>query len=268
MITRFPSYAQNFEDVMLNRCFPGNSGFYVDIGAHDPDIDSVTRAFYERGWTGINIEPLPAMVARLRERRPKDITLACAIGAEDGHVILHDIDGSGGVSTIDQTIAAQHAAHGWQGVPITVHMRRLADVLHENAADTPIDFLKIDVEGLEMAVLQGADWQKHRAKVLVIETRLPVSIDMVSRVDEVPDRYEEIAAFLAPLRYELVYRDGTNSFFLSEEALAFKPHFARPPGVFDMFIHVNSVREEHAAHQRTKENLARAMEMLSRSEGH
>jgi len=42
------SYAQNFEDVMLARAFPGAEGFYVDVGANDPDIDSVTRVFYER----------------------------------------------------------------------------------------------------------------------------------------------------------------------------------------------------------------------------
>jgi FkbM family methyltransferase len=268
MITRFSSYAQNFEDVMLNRCFPGNSGFYVDIGAHDPDIDSVTRAFYERGWTGINIEPLPAMAARLRERRPKDITIECAIGVKSGTVTLHDIDGSGGVSTIDQAIAAQHAAHGWQGKPIPVIMRTLADVLDTEAKGRPIDFLKIDVEGLEMAVLQGANFKRDRAKVLVIETRLPVSIDMVSRVDEVPDRFHEVSLFLKPLDYHLVYRDGTNSFFVSEEAIALKRHFQRPPGVFDQFIHVNSVREERAAHEETKDKLDRALEMMARSEGH
>ncbi len=267
-MNRFPSYAQNFEDVMLNRCFPGNEGFYVDVGAHDPDIDSVTRAFYERGWSGINIEPLPKMAQRLRARRPRDITLEIAIGASEGTATLHDIDNGGGVSTLHAGIAADHAAHGWAGAPITVTLRRLDAVLAEHAADRTIDFLKIDVEGLEEQVLESADLRRFRPKVLVIETRMPVSIDMVSRVDEVPDRFREIALLLKPFDYHLVYRDGTNSFFVSDEAIALKRHFQRPPGVFDMFIHVNSVLAERAAHEETKDKLERALEMMSRLEGH
>jgi hypothetical protein len=50
----FISYAQNYEDVMLWRCFKGlDDGFFIDVGAHDPDVESVTKAFYESGWTGI-----------------------------------------------------------------------------------------------------------------------------------------------------------------------------------------------------------------------
>jgi FkbM family methyltransferase len=265
---RFPSYAQNFEDVMLNRCFRGETGFYIDVGAHDPDIDSVTRAFYERGWHGINIEPLPKMAARLRERRPRDITLELAVGEKAGDVLLHDIDNGGGVSTIDASIAADHAAHGWPGVTLAVRMEKLADLIDRHAPGQTIDFLKIDVEGLELQVLEGAGLARLRPKVLVIETRMPVSIDMVDRVDEVPDRFREIALFLKPLNYHLVYRDGTNSFFVSDEAIDLKRHFQRPPGVFDMFIHVNSVLAERAAHKETQDKLDRALEMMSRVEGH
>ena len=55
----FISYAQNFEDVMLRRVFAElDTGFYIDVGANDPSADSVTKAFYDAGWHGINIEPL------------------------------------------------------------------------------------------------------------------------------------------------------------------------------------------------------------------
>jgi hypothetical protein len=54
------SYAQNREDILLRAFFdPKEVGFYVDVGAYDPDDDSVTRLFYDRGWRGINIEPQP-----------------------------------------------------------------------------------------------------------------------------------------------------------------------------------------------------------------
>ena len=59
------SYAQNQEDVMLARALAGTTnGFYIDVGAHDPVIDSVTKMFYDRGGRGINVEP-GAIFARL-----------------------------------------------------------------------------------------------------------------------------------------------------------------------------------------------------------
>jgi hypothetical protein len=66
---RFISYAQNFEDVMLWRALKGlKKGFYIDVGAHDPEVDSVTKAFYDRGWCGINIEPAEVPFRRLHDR--------------------------------------------------------------------------------------------------------------------------------------------------------------------------------------------------------
>ena len=78
------SYAQNFEDVMLSRAFPGASGFYVDVGANDPDIDNVSRTFYERGWSGINLEPLGPQFELLKQRRPRDVNLQIAVGEAEG----------------------------------------------------------------------------------------------------------------------------------------------------------------------------------------
>ena len=65
----FVSYAQNFEDHAMRALSHVDCGFYIDIGAHHPTIDSVSLAFYERGWTGIDVEPVPDCAALLREHR-------------------------------------------------------------------------------------------------------------------------------------------------------------------------------------------------------
>ena len=58
----FISYAQNFEDVILWRALKHvENGFYIDIGAQDPVIDSVSRGFYEKGWRGLHVEPTRPM---------------------------------------------------------------------------------------------------------------------------------------------------------------------------------------------------------------
>ena len=75
----FISYAQNMEDVLLWRCFKDlENGTYIDVGANDPSEDSVTKAFYDRGWSGINIEPIQRHHDDLTAQRPRDINLRVA----------------------------------------------------------------------------------------------------------------------------------------------------------------------------------------------
>jgi len=77
----FVSYAQNFEDVMLWRALRQVAhGFYIDVGAGHPDESSVTRAFYDRGWRGLNIEPSEHYFQRLAAARPLDTNLQLALG--------------------------------------------------------------------------------------------------------------------------------------------------------------------------------------------
>jgi FkbM family methyltransferase len=236
------SYAQNFEDVMLARCFPGARGFYVDVGANDPDIDSVTRHFYERGWNGINLEPLRSNFARLKQRRRRDLNLRAAAGERDGEITFYEIGRWHGYSTTDKHIADQHRRDGLKVIEHKTPLRRLAGVLDEHAKGKVIDFLSVDVEGAEISVLKGAALDRHRPKIILAESRLPVTINMVDRFFEVPDRAADYAAFLAPLRYSLVYRDGVNAFFVAEEHALLARHFEYPPGIADRISHAASVR--------------------------
>ena len=90
----FISFAQNLEDVVLHRALRDVvQGFYVDVGANSPDEQSVTRAFYERGWRGINIEPALGFYDQLAAARPHDINLAVAAGDSIGTVTFYDIPG-------------------------------------------------------------------------------------------------------------------------------------------------------------------------------
>src|SRR6478672_11439427 len=89
----FASFAQNGEDVVLWRAL-GHlyHGRYVDVGANDPTDDSVTRAFYDRGWRGIAIEPVPEYAQRFRDQRSEDLVVEAAITARSGDAItLHEV---------------------------------------------------------------------------------------------------------------------------------------------------------------------------------
>ena len=86
------AYSRNAEDVRLARVFDTSAGFYVDVGAGDPTEFSVTRLFYDRGWSVINIEPGPAY-ERLAQQRPRDVNLRLAVGNAGGaERMLHAVE--------------------------------------------------------------------------------------------------------------------------------------------------------------------------------
>lgn len=197
------SYAQNFEDVMLARAFPGAEGFYVDVGANDPDIDSVTRVFYERGWRGINVEPVKKNAARLRTRRPRDVNLEIAVGDRDGSITFYEIGKWHGYSTTDAKIAAQHRADGLKVIEHTVPLRPLTAVLDEHAEGRVPDFLSIDVEGAELAVLRGFSIARYRPRLILVE-------------DDVHDLTKHV--YLTAHGYKLVRRTALNNWYVPRDA--------------------------------------------------
>jgi FkbM family methyltransferase len=219
------SYAQNFEDVMLSRALRRvEAGFYIDVGAADPTIDSVTRAFYDAGWRGINIEPLPQHAAMLAQERPRDVNLGCAAGRHNGMLRLWETDVVGWATVrpdrIEQLIAGGHT-----GAYLSVETRMLADICAEYAP-ADIHFLKIDVEGFERDVLLGCDFSRFRPWIVVVEATRPNSSE------EVHGEWEDI---LLSADYRFVYADGLNRFYLATEHADLTDAFRYPPNVFDRF---------------------------------
>jgi hypothetical protein len=135
-MNRFVSYAQNFEDVILWRALKRiDRGFYVDCGAYDPTRQSVTKAFYDRGWRGINIEPIPSLLQEFIVQRPLDGNLAIALsdGSDGAEVAeLYEIADTG-LSTLFHTIAQQPVKAGLSARIISVPTATLSDVLNRFA---------------------------------------------------------------------------------------------------------------------------------------
>ncbi len=223
----FISYAQNFEDVLLWRAFGHlDRGFYIDVGAAHPDVDSVTRAFYDRGWSGINIEPVCDHVVRLRGARPRDVTLQLAVGAARETGIIYVVAGTG-LSTIDPALADQHRAHALDVHEQDVDVDTLANICREHAPAT-IHFLKIDAEGAESAVLQGADFTHYRPQIVLVEATAPGTT---------VSTHEAWEPALLAVDYRFVWFDGLNRFYAAAEHFEqLAPHFRVPVCVFDDFL--------------------------------
>ena len=224
----FTSYAQKFEDVTLWRALRDvEAGFYVDVGAWDPDLDSVTRAFSERGWHGVNVEPLPSRHAALQARRPRDVNLLAALGAAPGTAELFDVEANG-LSTLNPALAASATeVHGYEVVRRTVQVSTLAEVCEAHVPG-PVHFLKVDCEGAERAVLEGADFTRWRPWVVLVEALDPCTLQ---------PNYAAWEDLLLAAGYRFVWFDALNRFYVAEEhheRLA--PRVALPPNVFDNFV--------------------------------
>ena len=168
-------HAQHQEDAVLRNLFPNlKTGYYVDIGANDPTFCSVTKYFYDLGWRGINVEPVPHLASRLRSVREKDLTLNLGISNQSGSMTLYECPLIHGWSTFVKPLADVYRSRGLPMIARVIPVITLTE-LFESYIDQPVDFLKVDVEGNEREVLLGTDWTLCRPRVLVIENAWPES---------------------------------------------------------------------------------------------
>ena len=205
----FVSYAQNGEDVVLWRALqhvPG--GRWVDVGANHPETDSVTKAFYDRGWTGLDVEPVAGFARLLREARPNDIVVEAAVCREDGgEVVLHEFVGTG-LSTLRDEYVAEPVEQGRTLRETRVPSRRLQSLVDEHLGGEPVHFLKVDVEGAEAEVLASVDLRSWRPWVLVVESTRPNSTETTQT---------EWEPAVLEAGYQFCLFDGLSRFYVADE---------------------------------------------------
>ncbi len=221
----FISYAQNFEDVMLWRALRHvEKGFYIDVGAQDPIVDSVSLSFYEKGWRGIHVEPTPHYASLLRQKRIDDQVLQAAVSKKIGVMRFFEIPNTG-ISTGSKKIADEHQERGFPILEITVATVTLANIFE--LVDAPeVHWLKIDVEGMEGDVLRSWGSSKLRPWIVVIESTLPLT------------QIQSHAAWedaIVKLGYQAAHFDGLNRYYVSKKHLELMPAFEFGPNVFDDF---------------------------------
>jgi FkbM family methyltransferase len=223
------SYAQNGEDVVLWRALGGvSAGRYVEVGANHPRDDSVTRAFYDRGWSGITIEPVPYFADLQRAERPRDHLVQAAITNTGlGEITLHVFPGTG-LSTIVDTVSDRHADANIEHVDLLVPALRLDDALAESGwTNEEIHLMVIDVEGAERDVLQSVDLRHWRPWVLVVEATVPNSTVTT---------HSEWEPQLLAQGYEYCLFDGVSRFYVAaEKADLLRARLSYPACVLDNY---------------------------------
>jgi FkbM family methyltransferase len=159
----FPPEVEN----ELKEAFFGGTthGYFVEVGANDPEMLSQTFHLEQLGWSGILVEPQPTLAKQLAARRKaKVFAVACSSPANAGKTLTLHLAGIH--SSLDPALnISTERAVGTMDVPI----RTLDDILQEAGAPVPLDFLSIDIEGHEIEALDGFDLTRWAPRLLLIE---------------------------------------------------------------------------------------------------
>lgn len=199
------SYTQNMEDYHLSLAFAGQqSGLYIDIGAGHPVADNVSFWFYERGWSGIVVEPQPKLIELYSRLRPRDVPVCSLIGEQSGETEFHVFDRFHGLST---TVEHHARKSGAQYQTVRLPTLTLAELCAQYV-NGPIDFLKVDVEGGEAGVLLDGDWRRFRPKVVLVEAVAPMTGE---------PSWGQWEPLLLDHGYRFVLFDTLNRFYVAEE---------------------------------------------------
>ncbi len=167
------SYSQEGEDMILRRFFADKSkGFYVDVGAHHPKRFSNTFHFYKQGWFGINIDAMPGSMQLFNKQRQRDINLEIPVGPDQSsltYYIFNETALNGFDAHLSQQRASSLDSYHIERT-IKIDTKSLSSILDEHLPpNMRIDFMSIDVEGMDLDVLKSNNWNKYRPEIILVE---------------------------------------------------------------------------------------------------
>lgn len=184
------SYAQCAEDLLVRYIFNLRgikNPTYLDIGANDPLRLSNTALFYNTGSTGINIEANPMLINAFKRQRPRDINLNVGISDKKEELDFFLMEDNT-LSTFSKSEAEAMVKNGHRILETKkVELVNIGYILEKYCNNIFPDFLSIDVEGLDFAILKSIDYSRSRPKVICVEAAEHSPIGAGARRDDLID---------------------------------------------------------------------------------
>jgi len=207
-----PSYALHQLDYRLTRYLRKRNGVFIEAGGHDGLHQSNTLMFERRlGWRGMLIEPNPELYKQCAANRPDTIVENCALVSDAQacpEITLLMADVYSAVQSEENLLDVQQHTQSAvdrgrteQVEQVRVSTARLSDLIDQHKLG-PIDLLSLDVEGFEVEVMKGIDFDRHRPQYILVECR------NLSEISEflITKRYEPIDILS---RHDVLYTDTT-----------------------------------------------------------
>ena len=205
----FKSYGATGEDVLLNKIFKDNKGFYVDVGALHPINGSLTHNLYKRGWTGLNFDIDERNIKFFKIFRRRDSSFRMAISSSKGEVNSYIFSSGSGLNTLEKSWADKWSKLlGKDYIIKKLTKTTLTSVVKKFKIQNKIDLLNIDVEGHEVEVLNGSDFKLFRPKIITIEIHVKKTEDILKT---------KVFKILQKNKYELISHYYHTCFFKAVE---------------------------------------------------
>ena len=205
------SYSQEGEDMILRRLFEKQqTGVYVDVGAHHPKRFSNTYFFYKKGWKGINIDAMPDSMKSFERIRPRDINIEKPV-SDKKQVLTYYAFNEPALNGFSKELSEQRNGMGNYFVKFTkdIETATLEEILDNNLPkNQEIDFLSIDVEGLDFMVLKSNNFEKYKPKIILIEI-LGCSLNEIEN--------NEISKYLKEYDYSIYAKAVNTVIFISDK---------------------------------------------------
>lgn len=205
------SYSQEGEDMILRRIFESQpTGFYVDVGAHHPKRFSNTFFFYKKGWRGINIDAMPNSMKAFDKVRPRDINIEIPVSNKK-QILTYYAFNEPALNGFSKELSEERNGKENYFIEFTkdIETTTLEDILDTNLPKNQcIDFLSVDVEGLDFMVLTSNNFDKYKPKVILVEI-LGASLKEMVR--------SETTKYLVRHNYSLYSKTMNTVFFINNE---------------------------------------------------
>jgi FkbM family methyltransferase len=166
---------------------------FLDIGAYHPTDKSNTRALYERGWSGVMIEPSPMPFDTLLREYGNDerVTLICAaVGFENALVKLHAT-----ADAVSTTVESEREVWKEKGGYYGSFYTPTITLEQISLQFGHFDFVNFDAEGISVDLFRHAMELEWRPRCVCVE---------------IDNRMSELAACATGHGYKIVYANGTN----------------------------------------------------------
>lgn len=169
-------FSQSGEDAILKAFFyhrleNREKGFFVDIGAFHPTHGNNTYFFYINGWNGINVDAAPGSMKPFKKIRKRDINIETGIAKTEGNLNFYYLGKNSSMNSFSEKfIVEDRKIENSVERVIQIPTIRLDTLLDKYLpANQKIDFMSIDVEGMDIEILESNNWAKYSPNVIVIE---------------------------------------------------------------------------------------------------
>lgn len=156
-------------DLIIENIFKNQKkGFYVDVGCQHPIKNNNTYLLFKKGWFGLNIDLDKDNIDLFNAARPNDENVNIAISNKIGETDLYFYHKKSPINTISKTTSNFQKANVSEVKRIKTET--LTNILSKSITkNQKINLLSVDVEGHELQVFEGLDFNTFGPDVIIVE---------------------------------------------------------------------------------------------------